>query len=93
MKKSLQYIILADVAILLVIASVMLFTEAVQWNIYDFLAMAVLIFIAGTAINFIWSKVQAIKYKVLLCVGVCIIFILIWAEMAVGIFGTPIAGN
>jgi hypothetical protein len=41
----------------------------------------------------IFKKVKKYKHTVALYVVVAIIFLLIWAELAVGIFGTPFAGS
>jgi len=55
--------------------------------------MGVLLLALGFSIRFIRNKKSALKYPLLMIVGVVILFFIIWAELAVGIFGSPIAGS
>ena len=54
--------------------------------------MGVLIFSFLSFINFIRKKFSGIK-EILAIIIVVIVFILLWADLAVGIFGSPFAGN
>jgi hypothetical protein len=63
-----------------------------NWNLVDFIIMGVLIFSFLSFINFIRKKFSGIK-EILAIIIVLIVFILLWAELAVGIFGSPFAGN
>jgi hypothetical protein len=38
-------------------------------------------------------KVSKIKHRIAICITILVVFLLIWAELAVGIFGTPFAGS
>ena len=64
-----------------------------DWSGFDFLVMASLILSLSIFINLILYYLNSSRLKLLLVVIVAIIFLLIWAELAVGIFGTPFAGN
>jgi hypothetical protein len=55
--------------------------------------MGTLLLITGTILEVVLRKVTQTKYRILLCVLVMGAFVLIWAELAVGIFGTPFAGH
>jgi hypothetical protein len=64
-----------------------------DWSGFDFLVMALLILSLSILINLILYYTDSSKLKLLLIFIVSILFLLIWAELAVGIFGTPFAGN
>jgi hypothetical protein len=64
-----------------------------DWSGFDFLVMALLILSLSILINLILYYTNSSKLKLLLIFIVAILFLLIWAELAVGIFGTPFAGN
>ena len=86
--------IVITVAILLIIPAVaMQFTSEVKWGPIDFLVAGVLMLGTGLLCELVIRKVSTFKYRVALCAAVLIAFILIWLELAVGIFGTPIAGS
>ena len=63
-----------------------------NWSLVDFIIMGVLIFSFLSFINFIRKKFSGIK-EILAIIIVVIVFILLWAELAVGIFGSPFAGS
>ena len=64
-----------------------------DWSRLDFLVMASLILLLSILINLILYYTDSIKLKLLLVFIVAILFLLIWAELAVGVFGTPLAGD
>jgi hypothetical protein len=64
-----------------------------DWSGFDFLVMALLILSLSILINLILYYTDSSMLKLLLIFIVAILFLLIWAELAVGIFGTPFAGN
>lgn len=68
-------------------------TTEVNWAVSDFVVMGILLFGTALAIEFILRNVRTFKSRILFCTIALFIFLLIWAELAVGIFGTPIAGN
>ncbi|MBL7684376.1 MAG: hypothetical protein JNK00_13550 [Flavipsychrobacter sp.] len=71
----------------------MQFTDEVNWSGFDFLIIGVLLFGAGVICELVLRKVKALRHRFALCAAVLIVFFLIWAELAVGIFGTPFAGS
>lgn len=86
--------ILVTVALILSIPLIaMQFTGEVTWSLFDFMVMGALLLGTGLTGEFLIRKVQKIEYRVLLLVGLVASFLLIWAELAVGIFGTPFAGT
>ena len=94
MKNKRLVIILSVVAIpLLVPLIVMQFTNEVSWTLFDFIVAAFLLFIAAMAVGLIIRKVKDKTYRIIFSAVVLALFLLIWAEIAVGIFGTPFAGT
>ena len=71
----------------------MTITYEINWSPFDFFTMGSLLILLGIGINLVISRVKNLKYRVLYIVVVVIIFMLIWAELAVGLFGTPIEGS
>jgi len=94
MKNKRLVIILSVVAIpLLVPLIAMQFTNEVSWTLFDFIVAAFLLFIAAMAVGLIIRKVKDKTYRIIFSAVVLALFLLIWAEIAVGIFGTPFAGT
>ena len=81
------------VAILLVPMIAMQFTDQVNWTLTDFVIGGGLLLGAGLMLEGILRKFEHSKYKALIVAALVIAFLLIWAELAVGIFGTPFAGS
>ena len=79
--------------ILLIPLIAMKLTNEVNWSLFDFIIMGAMLTITGLLGEIIFKKVKKYKHRVTLYVVVAIIFLLIWAELAVGIFGTPFAGS
>jgi hypothetical protein len=71
----------------------MRFTSAVKWGPFDFIIAGILLFGTGLAIEFVLRKVKKLEYRLALCAAILIGLFLVWAELAVGIFGTPLAGS
>jgi len=71
----------------------MTITDEINWSPFDFFTMGSLLILLGIGINLVSSRVKNLKYRVLYIGVIVIIFMLIWAELAVGLFGTPIAGS
>ncbi|MBK9992839.1 MAG: hypothetical protein IPP01_02320 [Saprospiraceae bacterium] len=69
------------------------FTSEVNWGIEDFALMAVLLFGTGLLIEVVLRYVQSKGNRILLCSLIIIALFLVWAELAVGIFGSPFAGS
>ena len=86
--------ILISVLFLLLIPMIaMQFSDQVDWSFLDFLVMGCLLFSVGLIGDWVRRKVNNSKYRVAIYLAILIAFLLIWAELAVGIFGTPFAGN
>lgn len=94
MKNKRLKIILAIVAFLLLIPFIaMQFTDEVSWTSIDFIIMGGLLLGTGLLCELAIRKVTKIRHRIALLIAVIAAFLLIWAELAVGIFGTPFAGS
>ena len=91
--KRLFGIILAIGLLLLIPLIAMQFTTEVDWTAFDFLVMGVLLLGTGLGSELILRKVRNTEHRLLLVVGELLVFFLVWAELAVGVFGTPFAGS
>ena len=86
--------ILPIVGLLLLIPLIaMQLTNEVNWSFFDFIIMGVLLAITGLLIGIILQKVENSKNRLILIITIVMMFFLIWAELAVGIFGTPFSGD
>ena len=94
MKNKRLSIILASSVLLLFIPFVaMQFTNEVNWNMSDFVIMGALLLSMGLAFEFTLLKISSIKYTIIIGATIFVVCFLIWAELAVGLFGTPFAGS
>lgn len=94
MKNKRLLVILLTVAVILLIPLIaMQFTNEVNWTFFDFLIMGLLLTGTGLLIDIVFKKVRIIKYRIVFVLIVIFAFLFIWAELAVGIIGTPFAGS
>jgi len=91
--KRLITIVLAVALLLLIPFIAMQFTEEVKWGPLDFVVAGVLLLSTGLMCELVIRKVNKIEYRIAICGAILTALFLIWIELAVGIFGTPIAGS
>jgi hypothetical protein len=91
--KRLIGIVLAVVLILLIPLITMQFTNEVNWNLFDFVVMGSLLLGTGLMCELVIRKVKNKDYRIGILAVIVVALFLIWAELAVGIFGTPFAGS
>jgi ABC-type Mn2+/Zn2+ transport system permease subunit len=86
--------ILLTMGILLMVPLVaMQFTNEVDWSLFDFVVMGSLLLIVGLTAEFSLRKIKGRMSRIVTIAIILFIFLLIWAELAVGVFGTPFAGS
>ena len=68
-------------------------TDEINWSPFDFIIMGFLLTILGAGINFVINYTKNSNNRTLYIGILVLIFLLIWAELSVGIFDSPIAGN
>lgn len=87
-------VILLIIAILLLIPlAAMQFTDQVDWDLSDFIVMGILLLGTGLSCELVLRKIKKTKHRIIICAILLILLFLIWAELAVGIFGSPFAGS
>lgn len=79
--------------VLLVPLVAMWFTEEVDWGVADFIIASVLLAGIGVACQLIVTSVKNNTRQVAIGIALGAAMVLIWVELAVGLFGSPFAGS
>jgi len=85
-------IVLIALSLLFIPFVAMQFTDNVQWTYGDFIIMGCMLTVYMLTINFAPNSLNGVK-KSLLMLVLGLLFLLLWAELAVGIFNSPFAGS
>ena len=86
--------ILGTITVLLCIPLVaMQFTNEVNWTFSDFAIAGGLLLGTGLLIETVARNIKDKKIRIGITVAILIVLALVWAELAVGIFGNPFAGS
>ncbi|NNC69250.1 MAG: hypothetical protein HKN90_00310 [Flavobacteriaceae bacterium] len=94
LKNKRPYVILTIVAVLLIIPLILTnISDQVNWSLFDFILMAALLGFIGVSVELILRYTKNTIHRVILFLAVLIFFLLLWAELAVGVLGTPFAGS
>jgi peptidoglycan/LPS O-acetylase OafA/YrhL len=91
--KRLKNMLIFVAVILLIPLIAMQFTEEVNWELTDFIVAGVLLLGTGLVCEFVMRKVKKKENRIALCIVIITILLLVWAELAVDIFGSPFAGS
>ena len=86
-------IMLAAAALLAIPFAAMAVTEEVRWGVFDFIAAGVLLFGTGLVIEAALRMLPTLKLRLIAVAVLLAGLFLVWAELGVGFFGTPFAGN
>ncbi len=70
-----------------------IFSKEVNWTAADFLIAGILLFTTAFLINLVRNKIKKQSRKIMLSIFILLALVLIWLELAVGIFGSPFAGS
>ena len=70
-----------------------LVSNEVNWSFFDFIVMGILILSMSFGIKQVVMTIKNTNYRVHIIGMILLVFILIWVELAVGIFDTPFAGS
>ena len=92
MTKGKNRILIWSLLPLLIPLIAMVISDEVQWSEFDFLIMGGLLISFALIGNYIYTSFKDQKRTWLLYILV-LVFLLVWAELAVGIFNSPVAGN
>jgi len=91
--KRLIGIMLTAGLLLLVPFIAMNFSDEVSWSPADFAIAGALLLGTGFLCELVLRKVKTLRYRIAICAAILLALVLVWAELAVGIFGTPFAGS
>ncbi|HQW91700.1 MAG: hypothetical protein IPH68_02290 [Chitinophagaceae bacterium] len=86
-------IMLCAAFLLLIPFIAMQFTAEVNWSLSDFVIAGTLLFGTGLLCEFVLRTFKKTGQRIAICAVVLVVLFIIWAELAVGIFGTPFAGS
>ncbi|OUW75362.1 MAG: hypothetical protein CBD64_00185 [Flavobacteriaceae bacterium TMED204] len=70
-----------------------LFNDQIDWDVLDYSVMGSMIFTAISLFFYTNRKFKKTKSSYWIEIFILVIFLLLWAELAVGIFNTPFAGS
>ena len=65
----------------------------VNWSGFDYLIAGLLVFAAGFTLETVMHRWRQHKMRWWIIALILLIFVLLWLELAVGIFGSPFAGS
>jgi hypothetical protein len=80
------FILLGISLILLIPWVAMQFTTEINWTLSDFIIAGALLLSTGMLFEIAIRKIKNLRLRVAVCGIVLLLFLLIWAELAVGIF-------
>ena len=88
MKQLKKYIVvvLFVLFLLLIPFTMMLLTDRIRWSLLDFIMAGVLLVITISTIHFIFRKIKNTKYFIVTSIAFLLLMLLIWIEIAVGVF-------
>jgi uncharacterized membrane protein YfcA len=92
-RKNLFKIIVVTGIVLFIPFIAILITDEVRWNTFDFVLMDLMIFSSVLLGVTFQKKIKNPKKRILVMIILLLLFLLIWAELAVGIFDTLFAGS
>ncbi len=90
-KKEFIRIVFITIVALLLLRIVMYFVPNMNWSFTDFAIVGLLLLGIGVLMQRLTRKVKNKTYAIVVILIVALL--LVWAELGVGIFGTPLAGN
>lgn len=93
MFKRFSILTFAPLALLLIPLIAMHYSDEVHWTLIDFAIMGVLLLVAGMWTQRVVKRVKSFPRRATYIILILLLFLLVWAELAVGIFGSPLAGN
>lgn len=94
MKNSIIRVAISTLLILLVLlVMTLLRPDDWDWNLTDFIIIGSLLFGTGLIYELIANKIKDRHYRIIIGLVIAIFVLLIWADLAVGIFGFPWSGS
>lgn len=77
------------------IAMILLIPVLAQWDwtVGDYILMGVLLSTTGSLLVLAARYVQNRAHRIFVMMAIITVLLILWAELAVGVFGSPIAGS
>jgi len=69
------------------------FFQEVHWSGFDYIVAAILLGGTSFVLDFVLIKAKNKQSRWAWGIAVVLVLLLIWIEIAVGVFGTPLAGH
>jgi hypothetical protein len=91
--KRFSIILLVITGLLAIPLVAMQFTSEVNWSLSDFAIAGFLLFGTGITCEFSLQNIRKTTHRLVVCGGLLLLLCLIWLELAVGLFGSPISGS
>lgn len=86
-------VVLVIAFLLLIPLAAMQFTDEVNWTLFDFVVAGSLLLGSGLSFDFALRNIRTSTYRIAACTAILAVLVLVWLKLAVGIFGTPFAGQ
>ena len=68
-------------------------SDEFDWDIFDFIVLIIMMIFTAALFEIVSRIIKTKKNQKILFIFIVIIFLLIWAELGVGIFNSPFAGD
>ena len=86
-------VVLGTALILALPLTAMQFSTEVQWELPDFVLMGTIISVRGLLFVLVARQLRTRAQRVMAGAALTLVLLLVWVELAVGVFGTPFAGS
>lgn len=70
-----------------------LISDQEDWHVNDYILMGFMVFTTGLIGINVLKVIKNKKIRWITIALLCLMFLLVWAELAVGVFDTPFAGS
>ena len=70
-----------------------LISDQEDWHVNDYILMGFMVFTTGLIGINVLKVIKNKKIRWITIALLCLVFLLVWAELAVGVFDTPFAGS
>lgn len=91
-KNLIRTVLLAELLLLVPLAGMQI-SEDWNWSLSDFIIASVLLAGFGVGCNLVLSGLKNNRRRTIVGALLVLVMLVLWVEMAVGLFGSPIAGS
>lgn len=92
-QKQFVYLMVGVVALLMLPLIGSYISTEINWSLFDYIVMGILLTVTGLTAILVYNCFKNSKLKFLYLAIIGVVFLLIYIELAVGLFGSPIAGD